>query len=170
MIAVIAILIFAYSLVRLTTKKEENVALTAYQISAYEDLSNVDNSFYSDLSNALVDIEMLTAEEGKLPEIQTLEEEGISPFVKDQLWENRGALEWQLLKKNGKAYYLGISKNVNVVGNFLIALQEEEIAGSKIYFNQEQDDGRSLPHTLDSLEEHWKEILAYTGKEERKKF
>lgn len=164
------IVFIAYSLIQLTTNQEEKQEIFEYQMSAYEDLSNVNNSFYSDLTNALMDIQALYETEGKIPEIHSLEEEGISPFVRDSLWENRGALEWRILKKGKHSYYLGISKNVNLVGNFLIELQEDELDKSKIYFNQEQDDGRSLPHSISHIHEHWKEILPYTGEEERKKF
>lgn len=164
------ILVIAYTLIQMTAKPDEGQEVLDYQISAYKDLSNVENSFYTDLTNSLIDIQAIYEEEGKIPEIHTLEEERISPFVRDSIWENRGSLEWRLLKKDGKSYYLGISKNVNVVGNFLLAFDESNMDKSKIYFNQEQDDGRSLPHSIAHIKEHWKEVLPYTGQEERKKF
>ncbi|EHO18975.1 hypothetical protein HMPREF9466_01973 [Fusobacterium necrophorum subsp. funduliforme 1_1_36S] len=119
--------------------------MTATQISAYRELSNVNNSFYTELTNSLLEIEALTEAEGEIPEIAVLEEEEISPYLKDDLWEERGALTWQKLEVKGKVYYLGISKQVNIVGNYLIEFNREEMDKSIIYYNDEQDDGRSLP-------------------------
>lgn len=151
-------------------KKNIGQVITTTQISAYKDLSNVNNSFYTELTNSLVEIESIQEEKGKIPDISKLEEEEISPYLKDDLWEERGALDWQKIEIKGKVYYLGISKQVNLVGNYLIELNLEDIDKSIIYYNDEQDDGRSLPNTISHLEEHWKEIVPYTGTEEREKF
>ncbi|KXA16149.1 hypothetical protein HMPREF3206_00500 [Fusobacterium equinum] len=167
---VIIILCLAYVLVQLTAKKNIGQVITTTQISAYKDLSNVNNSFYTELTNSLVEIESIQEEKGKIPDISKLEEEEISPYLKDDLWEERGALDWQKIEIKGKVYYLGISKQVNLVGNYLIELNLEDIDKSIIYYNDEQDDGRSLPNTISHLEEHWKEIVPYTGTEEREKF
>lgn len=167
---VIIILCLAYILVQLTSKKNIGQIITTTQISAYKDLSNVNNSFYTELTNSLVEIEAIKEEEGKIPDISKLEEEEISPYLKDDLWEERGALEWQKIEYKTGIYYLGISKQVNLVGNYLIEFNLEEMDKSVIYYNDEQDDGRSLPNTISHLEEHWKEIVPYTGTEEREKF
>lgn len=167
---VIIILCLAYILVQLTSKKNIGQIITTTQISAYKDLSNVNNSFYTELTNSLVEIEAIKEEEGKIPDISKLEEEEISPYLKDDLWEERGALEWQKIEYKTGIYYLGISKQVNLVGNYLIEFNLEEMDKSVIYYNDEQDDGRSLPKTISHLEEHWKEIVPYTGTEEREKF
>ncbi|AVQ17107.1 hypothetical protein FSBG_00494 [Fusobacterium gonidiaformans 3-1-5R] len=167
---VIIILCLAYILVQLTSKKNIGQIITTTQISAYKDLSNVNNSFYTELTNSLVEIEAIKEEEGKIPDISKLEEEEISPYLKDDLWEERGALEWQKIEYKTGIYYLGISKQVNLVGNYLIEFNLEEMDKSVIYYNNEQDDGRSLPKTISHLEEHWKEIVPYTGTEEREKF
>ncbi|AVQ21200.1 MAG: hypothetical protein SPH94_00075 [Fusobacterium necrophorum] len=169
-LVVIAIVIIAYFLIQLTAKKDIGQTLTATQISAYRELSNVNNSFYTELTNSLLEIEALTEAEGEIPEIAVLEEEEISPYLKDDLWEERGALTWQKLEVKGKVYYLGISKQVNIVGNYLIEFNREEMDKSIIYYNDEQDDGRSLPKSISHLQEHWREIVPYTGAEERKKF
>lgn len=167
---VIIILCLAYLLVQLTSKKNIGQIITTTQISAYKDLSNVNNSYYTELTNSLVEIEAIKEEEGKIPDIFKLEEEEISPYLKDDLWEERGALEWQKIEYKTGIYYLGISKQVNLVGNYLIEFNLEEMDKSVIYYNNEQDDGRSLPKTISHLEEHWKEIVPYTGTEEREKF
>lgn len=171
LLAIVAIIILiAYTLIQATSNREKEQEILDYQISAYKGLSNIENSFYTDLTNSLIDVQMLYEEEGKIPEIRSLEEEKISPFVRDSIWENRGALEWILLEGHGKTYYLGISRDVHIVGNFLVEFDQKNMDKSKIYFNKLPDNGGNLSESIFHIQENWKEVLPYTGKEERKKF
>lgn len=167
---VLLILSLSYVLIRMTAKKNIEQVLGENQISAYEDLSNVNNSFYTDLKNSLLDIEALKELMSDFPSIQSLEEEEISPFVKDKLWENRGSVLWKKLEEAGEVFYLGRSQDLKSLGNFLLDIEETNIAESKIYFSDEALSVEALEESIHHLEHEWKEVVAYTGKEERKKF
>src|SRR3712207_9495711 len=49
-LVVMVIVVIAYFLIQLTSKKDIGQTLTATQISAYKELSNVNNSFYTKLT------------------------------------------------------------------------------------------------------------------------
>lgn len=170
LLLVVLILIISYALIRITAKKNVEQKILENQISAYEDLSNVNNSFYSDLKNSLVDIEALRDILGEFPDVQTLEQEEISPFLKDKLWENRGSVLWKKIEEEGKLSYLGLSQDIHTLGNFLLEVDEANVSESKIYFLEKALLEEQVEESLHHRNEEWKEVLAYTGKEERKKF
>lgn len=166
---VILILVVSYTLIQSTKKVLQTQKISAYQISAYEDLSNINNSFYTDIMNSLIDIQFIFEETGEIPKIEDLENGDLSPYVRDDLWKNRGKVQWKKISFQEKKGYLGISNDLEKVGNFLIIFSEN-IDDSKVYFSNEEITINNLMHTLTHLSEYWKEILPYTGKEERKKF
>lgn len=167
LLLVLIILGLSYVLINSTRKEIENQSIKNNQISAYNELSNINNSFYSDILNSLVEIELIYEENNEIPNIDVLEEEELSPFVKDNIWENRGSLKWSKGNLGKTIYYIGLSQDLKTVGNFLI-LFSSDIEKSRIFYNDEKLTNINI--TLENINSHWKEILPYTGKDERRKY
>lgn len=165
LLVVVLIITTAFLLIKLQQNKEYKQNINDNEISSYIELTNIESGIYADLLNFKTELEIIYSDE-KLPTINELEENFIQPFVKDIAWEERGKLFWELFEKDNRSYYLGISENVDLVGNFLVEIDEKNEI--KIYFSKDIENNYKLSeHEIHS---HWKEIVAYTGEDEREKF
>ncbi|WP_156300026.1 DUF6162 family protein [Streptobacillus canis] len=165
LIAIIIILITSVSLIALTKRSSEEQVLTEKQISSFESFNPEENGIYSDLYNFSTNLEFFAKDSG-YPSIETLEEEYTYPFVKDDLWKERGSIEWKLISKDNHNYYLGISKDENI-GNFLIdsLIENGEVKNTIKYFK-----GKIEEEDILKISEMFSEVKALTGEDIKKVF
>lgn len=162
--------------------------LKGYQISGITTLTGANQSIFTDLYTAALDIEYYhQTNNEKWPDLRQLEKDLIAPFVKDQTWESRGRLSWREQPTgNDDASvhlnaYVGKSSNFKVAGSFLILFEHFHssdgtyymVAGRKrpytIWFRADDFD---LPGTISEgtlIQNGWKEVVSFTGKDQRKK-
>lgn len=163
------LLLFAGIILKIRYKPHYQQTINAGEISAYNELNSIELGLYSDIKNSLTDMTLLKEENGKLPNIFLLQEEEIPPYEKDNTWEQRGAMEWTFFSHEDTNYYLGISQKEEI-GNFLIAINEENISESEIFFTKANIPIEETLNDTDKYMELFKKIVPYTGNDERKKF
>ncbi len=162
--------------------------LKGYQISGISHLIGANQSLFTDLYTAALDIEYYHQSNNETwPVVRNLEVDLISPFVQDQLWESRGRLSWREQPTGNNdanihlKAYVGKSNNFKVAGSFLILFEHYHsadgtyylVAGRKrpytIWFRPDNFD---LPGTISEgtlIQNGWKEVVSFTGKDQRKK-
>lgn len=169
LIAFIVILVVASTIHSFNKIVDDSKIIGQNEISLYKEMNNVESGTYSEIINSLHEIEFLK-EDGRVPDVDTLSSEEISPFFKDPSWENKGSIEWYNFVDHGTVYYLGISGNLEISGNFLISIDREDVTKSNVYYSKNDvgnlfSDGRY--HEVMAL---FKKIVAYTGEDESSKF
>lgn len=167
------ILFFSVLLIFLTIKPTTAEALKSNEISAFKDLNNIENSFYADLTNAALEIEYLAEEMGKFPTINILEDDELEPFVRGNLWKQRGMHRWSITDRPDVIFYLGISSDPEQVGHFLVQFhkheeeEQEEEEHEDIYFTKGDVSESLLTSSLQNIYRVWKKIVPYTGSDIR---
>lgn len=119
LLAALLIIALATTVVLLRGEREDEVAIAAHQIDARRDLTAAEQGLYTDLWVAVEEIALLREESGQVPEVATLAEEGLPPFVTDASSQRRGAHHWQRLPSGA---YLGRSEDAQVAGSLLLIL------------------------------------------------
>lgn len=164
--------------------------LKGYQISGISDLTGNNQSIYTDLYTAALDIEFFhqknEAQAIKWPPVEQMEADQISPFVRDQMWESRGQLSWKEQVTGlaeGSVHtkaYIGKSTNLAIAGSFLVLFEHYHssdgtyyLAGGKTvaYSIWYRSDKFDLPATITEgtlVTNGWKEVVSFTGKDQRK--
>ncbi|ACZ00789.1 hypothetical protein KX935_07195 [Streptobacillus moniliformis] len=158
LVVVIVLLITSVLLINLTKDNNEDKLLSEKEISSFESFNSEENGIYSDLYNFSTDLEFFAKDMG-YSSIESLENENIYPFVKDELWKKRGKIEWSLIVKKDHYYYLGISKDENI-GNFLIEsfIEENEVRTIIKYYK-----GKVLEKDILKISQMFYEVKPLTG-------
>lgn len=170
LVSFILIILISGIILKIRYQPKYEQTILENEISSYSALNSIELGIYSDIKNSLFDITMMYDQDGEVPNIETLQEEAIPPYVEDTTWEQRGFIDWTYFKHDDHTYYLGISDNVNKIGTFLIELNMKDIEASKIFFTKENFPIESFKKDMDNYAGLFKKIVPYTGKEERKKF
>jgi hypothetical protein len=168
-ITVIVILLAAFFLIKMRKPQTVEQKIKSGEVSSYSDFSSIEAGIYADLTNFVSEIKMKGNDE-KLPTIKQLEDELIPPFTKDITWEERGKITWEKIDKNKKTYYVGLCENVMTSGNFIVMIDDKNRENIKILFIKTHLHKDEIEFAIDENFPGWKEIVPYTGENERQKF
>ncbi len=168
-ITVIVILLAAFFLIKMRKPQTVEQKIKSGEVSSYSDFSSIEAGIYADLTNFVSEIKMKGNDE-KLPTIKQLEDELIPPFTKDITWEERGKITWEKINKNKKTYYVGLCENVMTSGNFIVMIDDKNRENIKILFIKTHLHKDEIEFAIDENFPGWKEIVPYTGENERQKF
>lgn len=168
-ITVIVILLAAFFLIKMRKPQTVEQKIKSGEMSSYSDFSSIEAGIYADLTNFVSEIKMKGNDE-KLPTIKQLEDELIPPFTKDITWEERGKITWEKIDKNKKTYYVGLCENVMTSGNFIVMIDDKNRENIKILFIKTHLHKDEIEFAIDENFPGWKEIVPYTGENERQKF
>lgn len=163
------LIILAALLLKFRHREEYVQNIGKNEISAFSSLNNIEASIYSDIKNSLLEISLLKDELGDFPDINTLEKEEIPPYFKDQLWEQKGAIDWVSFKHENEIHYLGIS-HTQGIGSFLVVIDEKNSEKFDIFYTNEKIFKEDILRNFIQYESLFSKIVPYTGEEERKKF
>ena len=168
-ITVVVILLAAFFLIKMRKPQTVEQKIKSGEVSSYSDFSSIEAGIYADLTNFVSEIKMKENDE-KLPTIKQLEDELIPPFTKDITWEERGKITWEKIDKNKKTYYVGLCENVMTSGNFIVMIDDKNRENIKILFIKTHLHKDEIEFAIDENFPGWKEIVPYTGENERQKF
>ncbi len=168
-ITVVVILLAAFFLIKMRKPPTVEQKIKSDEVSSYSDFSSIEAGIYADLTNFVSEIKMKENDE-KLPTIKQLEDELIPPFTKDITWEERGKITWEKIDKNKKTYYVGLCENVMTSGNFIVMIDDKNRENIKILFIKTHLHKDEIEFAIDENFPGWKEIVPYTGENERQKF
>jgi hypothetical protein len=180
----VILLVCSWLLPLFLNKKKKVKKLKKYQINAFSDLSEIEKSIFTDLYNSAFDIEIYHMNNTEnWPDIQTLEINIISPFVRDAVWESRGHIEWRHFpagkEKVHNALYIGKSLDHRITGSFILFLEHfHSMDGAYFYsMNRKQPfniwytrDKFSLPSDFSKstlINSGWKEVIPLKRKDIR---
>lgn len=171
-----------------TTEQHGPQRLREYQISAYQDLSPLEQGTFNDLYAAAMEVESVHEDEGGWMSIADLEEFFIPPFIQDIVWQKRGALHWtQPIIDTRNIHitaYLGQTTAPATSGSFLLVLSHLHGAGGgNILATSLNYDGQTFgvwyhsqavsvaqSITRESLiVQGWEEVIPYRGEDEIKR-
>jgi len=93
--------------------------VAAHQIDARRDLTPAEQGLYADLRIAADELN-----DGDLPPVADLADQGIAPFVADMSQVRRGDHDWQSLRRGAQVGYLGISHVPDVAGDLLLVIDD----------------------------------------------
>lgn len=159
LLVIATIVIISYILLTFNNLKKEPQIDLENKINSFSSFNSKENAIYSDLYNFSTELENFALIEG-YKEILDLENDNIYPFVKDDLWENRGKIIWEKFELDNKIYYLGQSQD-SEVGNFLlISYIDKDLVINNIYYTKEKITGNFLEDI-----KKFKEVLSLKGKE-----
>ena len=79
-----------------------------------------------------------------------------TPFTKDASWESTGKHKWTMFTHDNFVYYVGISSDKKVAGDFFLIINKKDFS-YKIRYSK--DFKETLAHSINQL----KEVVAYTG-------
>lgn len=163
LIAILVLIVFAGTLLHFTNKKTYTKEISNEQISSIT-LNNEEISIFTNLGLFAQDYKPLSDENNDLsPKI--LDEMGYEPFAKDATWEDSGKHKWTLFTHGDFIYYVGISQDKKIAGDFSLVINkktfEYKIRYSKNFsdYDKLKNNKDKLAHSINQL----KEIIAYTG-------
>lgn len=118
------IVLVAALLVAGRTRASDDQSLRDYQMSAYADLTRVEQGTYNDLLTAALEVDALHFESQQWPTVAELDSYYLPPFTQDVAWRKRGALKWKRVIPDVEArhtvVYFGRSGDGQVSGSFLM--------------------------------------------------
>ena len=167
LIFILLLMIFAGILLRLTKVKKISKEINNNEIISTE-LNTIENTIFTELQIFAQDFDMIVSEDKKRPTPQILDEEKYyPPFVKDASWEAKGEHKWYMYTNNYDVYYIGISSNYDVSGDFVLVINTKTndffIKYSKEVLKdiKEKEDIHNLIDKVNKM----KKIIAYTGED-----
>ena len=178
------LLLCSWLLTLFLNKKKKVKKLKKYQINAFSQLSKLEKFIFKDLYNSAFDIDIYHMNNSEnWPDIQTLEINIMSPFVRDAVWESRGHIEWRHFSSGKEnvhsALYIGKSPDHKIVGSFILFLEHFhsrdgayfDITNKKKPFHiWYTGDKFSLPRDFSKsalINSGWKEVIPLKGKDVR---
>lgn len=168
-ITVIFLILIAALLIKMGKTNIQEQKINTGEVSSYSNFSSIESGIYADLINFTNEIKIKTDGEN-LPSIKDLEKNDIPPFTKDITWEERGKIQWEKIEKEKSTYYIGLSENVTVSGNFAVIVNNGNYEDIKILFIRTHLHKEDVEFSLDENFPNWEEIIPYTGEDERRKF
>lgn len=170
---------------RANAREEQNLFLADWQVSAFSDLSAVDQANYNALTYAgeIIQIwydDSLAQKEPHWPTVEELadEEAGLEPFMHDLSWRQGGEVQYRLVTTyeiDGVTVYLGSGGKAPGQSAYLLVISHLHKGAS--YRNQaivwiHRDVNAAAPRTVnvDSLVRNgWKQVVPYRGSDEVKR-
>lgn len=182
-------IIIILALVSIALRRDDTVnqKLKSYQINAFSDLETKEQLLFTSLYSAGYEIESYHMNNGEAwPSVYILEEQGVSPFVKDMVWRENGKVIWNQKMLGEELFhriaYLGRSGNYDLKGRFLLVLEHLHDYGGtyikstqntepfRIWYTTKQTGGFPADYSVGFLiKNEWKEVVPYKGKDEAKK-
>ena len=153
--------------------------LTDWQISAFDDLGEVDQAMYSALLSATEEITFTQQEYAHWLTVEELAESFVPPFYEDAFWRRNGEVQWDLHHpvgevetSQGATFYFGHSGKVEGQGAWLI-VQRHSHAGynavtqAEIWLHENPDVAQPAELRQDSLIRNgWLQVVPYSGADE----
>jgi hypothetical protein len=187
-LGLIAILIGGtVALARSNAREEKNNFLPDWQVSAFHDLSPVDQANYNALTQA-GDIIQMTYDAGyrmgephwlTVQEMSVLEDGiGLSPFMRDVSWKQGGEVQWHLLTTyqiDGSTVYFGNNGKVPGQSSYLLVINHLHKGASYtdqsiVWINRNARIAPPERVNIDSLVRNgWKQVVPWRGKDEVKR-
>lgn len=125
------------------SQTEDAPRLLEYQLSAYDQLSNLEQGTFNDLYAAVIEIQGYHGDGTQWPTIEELRDWYVPPFVQDVVWKKRGALRWtrHILGTYNihEAFYLGATSDPAVSGSFLLVCSHLHGVGNDNVMGTSQD-------------------------------
>lgn len=119
----------------------------SWEISARDELNAAEQGINADLLTVLSDISFAFENSSPLSP-EAFAAEGISPFLKDKAWENRGGHIWSLIpEKEGLFAYFGQSSFPETSGSFLLVLK----VNRSDFINIKDKNGDKSPELLPGI-------------------
>lgn len=162
-ITIIILAIIAGLLLYFTNPKTYTKEISSTQISSIN-LNNEEISIFSNLGLFAQDYEMLKKDNKDLSPKILDEELFYTPFTKDASWESTGKHKWTMFTHDNFVYYVGISSDKKVAGDFFLIINTKDFS-YKIRYSKdfkeykENMNKETLAHSINQL----KEVVAYTG-------
>lgn len=185
--ATVVILLFAMISISLKKDNGSTQKLKSYQINAFSDLNTNEQFIFTSLYAAGYEIESSHMSNGEAwPSVYILEDDGVSPFVKDRVWQDNGKIYWSQKMLGEELFhriaYLGRPGNFDVEGRFLLVLDHiHDFGGTYIKSTQDTEPFRiwytkkltgGFPNDYSVgylIKDGWKQVVPYKGKDEAKK-
>jgi hypothetical protein len=174
-----------FLLARINAPREQNTLMADWQVSAFRDLSPVDQSLFSTLTFAGTIIQVwyddaLASGDPRWTTVEELQhaEFGLEPFMHDLNWKQNGELRWQLITSyalDGATVYFGNGGKVPGQSAYLLVISH--LHKGATFTNQSivwvhPNANVAAPETvnLDSLVRNgWKQVVKYSGADEVKR-
>lgn len=166
---IIILIIFAAVLLNFTVSKKEGKKIENTQILS-TNLNATENTIFTELQIFTSDFQLIMEDENKVPTVQFLsDQQAYPPFVKDASWEAKGQHKWYMFSndKTEKVYYLGISSNYDIAGDFAVVV-DIKTNHSVIKYSKNDINGITGQENIKDISEKvnaMKEIVAYTGED-----
>lgn len=166
---IIILIIFAAVLLNFTVSKKEGKKIESTQILS-TNLNSTENTIFTELQIFTSDFQSIMEDEKVVPTIQFLaDKQAYPPFVKDASWEAKGQHKWYMFSndKIKKVYYLGISSNYDIAGDFAVVI-DIKTNHSVIKYSKNDLNGITGQESIKNISEKvnvMKEIVAYTGED-----
>ena len=167
---------------RTNARTEPNELVADWQVSAFRDLSPVDQANYSALNFAGTIIQVWYDEsyargEPHWPTVEEMSEPevGVEPFMRDLSWKQGGEMQWSLITTydiDGVTVYFGNRGRLPGQSSYLLVVSHLHKGAS--FTNQaivwiHRDANVAAPRTVnvDSLVRNgWKQVVAHSGADE----
>ncbi|PJR09902.1 DUF6162 family protein [Sinorhizobium meliloti] len=153
--------------------------LTEWQVSAFTDLSSVDQAIHSALLPALEEAYWAYKGEGFWPTAQFLDEALLPPFHHDHFWEDNGRVEWTLYTNEalgaadqGFIYYMGVNGQAKAQSAYLAVINHAHLnAVDANQFDIWVHPNASAPRPSGMKQqslilEGWRQVKTHTGADE----
>ncbi|WP_375168211.1 hypothetical protein ABZU05_05890 [Sneathia vaginalis] len=163
-ITIILLILFAGILLHFTNTKHYTKSVTSTQISSI-DLNNEEISIFTNLGLFAQDYKDLKSDNKDLSPKVLDEQLLYAPFCKDASWEDSGKHKWTMFTHENYVYYVGISSDKNIAGDFFLVINAKTFE-YKIRYTKNFKDYDKLSNNKETLAHainQFKEIVAYTG-------
>jgi hypothetical protein len=187
-LGVIAVLVAGtVALARANAREEKNNFMPDWQVSAFHDLSPVDQANYNALLQA-GDLIQLTYDAGyrmgephwlTVEEMSVLEDGiGLAPFMRDVSWRQGGEVEWHLLTTyeiDGSTVYFGNNGKVPGQSAYLLVINHLHKGASYtnqsiVWIHRNPRVAAPAKVNIDSLVRNgWKQVVPWRGEDEVKR-
>lgn len=161
---IVFLVLFAGILLHFTNSKKYTKEVSASQISSIT-LNNEEISIFANLGIFAQEYKFLSDEHKDLSPKVLDEDLFYPPFTKDATWEDSGKHKWIFFAHDNFIYYVGISQDKKVAGDFALVIDAKTykytIRYSKNFkeYAKLEKDKHNLAHAINNL----KEVIAYTG-------
>lgn len=167
LLSILLLIIFAGILLRLTTTKKTAKEINNNEIISTE-LNTVENTIFTELQIFAQDFDMIVSEDKSIPTPKILDEQKYyPPFVKDASWEAKGEHKWYMYTHHDDVYYIGISSNYDISGDFALVINKKTNNFVIKYSKEDLKDIKENEdvHKLIDKVNKMKNIVAYTGED-----